>query len=50
MKAGLVGLAASGKSTLFQLLTGAAPAAGRPEARLGVAKVPDRRVDVLSEM
>jgi ribosome-binding ATPase len=50
MKAGLVGLPSSGKSTLFQLLTGAAPLAGRPEARLGMARVPDPRVDALARM
>lgn len=50
MKAGLVGLPLAGKSTLFQLLTGAAPPAGRPEARVGVAKVPDPRVDALAGM
>ena len=52
MKAGIIGLSTAGKSTLFQLLTGSpAPApGGRPEARLGVARVPDRRLDRLSEM
>ena len=52
MKAGLIGLSAVGKSTLFQLLTGApAPAAGgRPEPRVGVARVPDARVEKLAEM
>lgn len=52
MKVGIIGLAAAGKSTLFQLLTGAAPAAsgGRPEARVAVARVPDPRVDRLAEM
>jgi len=41
-----------GKSTLFSLLTGspAAPPAGRPEARLGMARVPDARVDRLAEI
>ena len=40
-----------GKSALFQLLTGAAaPAGGRPEPRVGVARVPDRRVDALADM
>ena len=52
MKVGIIGLASVGKSTLFQLLTGApaAPQAGRPEARLGVARVPDPRVEALAEM
>jgi hypothetical protein len=46
MKAGILGLSLVGKSTLFQLLTGtpAAPAGGRPEARVGIARVPDPRV------
>ena len=41
-----------GKSTLFSLLTGspAAPPSGRPEARMGIARVPDPRVDRLAEM
>jgi len=50
MKAGIVGLSLVGKSTLFQLLTGSPspPAGSRPEARLGVARVPDPRVDALA--
>jgi GTP-binding protein YchF len=50
MKAGILGLSLVGKSTLFQLLTGtpAAPAGGRPEARVGVARVPDPRVASLA--
>jgi GTP-binding protein YchF len=52
VKVGIIGLSSSGKSTLFQLLTGAAapPPGGRPEPRLGVARVPDPRVDALAEM
>jgi GTP-binding protein YchF len=52
MKAGIIGLSLAGKSTLFQLLTGA-PAAtlgGRPEARVAIARVPDPRVHRLAEM
>jgi GTP-binding protein YchF len=50
MKAGILGLSLVGKSTLFQLLTGAAspPPGSRPEARLGVARVPDPRVEILA--
>jgi len=46
VKAGILGLSLVGKSTLFQLLTGAPAAApgGRPEARVGIARVPDPRV------
>src|SRR5258708_2279617 len=50
MKAGIIGLSSVGKSTLFQLLTGAAPPAGRPEARVGIARVPDPRVHALAGM
>jgi len=51
MKAGLVGYAQSGKTTLFNALTGqgAQTGAGRSaKANLGVIKVPDQRVDKLS--
>jgi GTP-binding protein YchF len=46
MKAGILGLSLVGKSTLFQLLTGAeAPQPGsRPEPRVAIARVPDPRV------
>jgi GTP-binding protein YchF len=52
MKVGIIGLSSVGKSSLFQLLTGAAPAApgSRPEARMGIARVPDPRVEKLAEM
>ncbi len=50
MKTAIIGLSSVGKSTLFGLLTGAAAPAptGRPEARLGIARVPDPRVDALA--
>ena len=53
MKIGLIGLPKSGKTTLFNLLTGSAVATsrydtGRAELHTGVARVPDPRVDVLS--
>jgi ribosome-binding ATPase len=52
VKAGILGLSLAGKSTLFQLLTGTPAAApgGRPEARLGIARVPDPRVFRLAEI
>src|SRR4029079_12497911 len=52
MKVGIIGLPATGKSTLFSLLTGApAPApGGRPEPRVGIARVPDPRGEALAEM
>jgi GTP-binding protein YchF len=52
MKVAIIGLGSVGKSTLFQLLTGAgaAPPSGKPEARLGMARVPDPRIETLSGM
>jgi GTP-binding protein YchF len=53
MKIGLVGLPKSGKTTLFNLLTGSSVATskydgGRAELHTGVARVPDPRVDRLT--
>ncbi len=52
MRAGLVGFARSGKTTLFNALTGLhkGGAAGRGQVNLGAIKVPDPRVDLLSGM
>lgn len=54
MKIGLLGLPLSGKTTFFNLLTGAEAAtaayAGERASHTGVAKVPDARVDVLSDL
>src|SRR5512134_3646394 len=51
MRIGLFGFPQTGKSTLFRLLTGAAPAhAGRGEAQIAVSKVPDTRLSRLSAM
>lgn len=54
MKLGLVGFAGSGKSTVFNALTGLAAETGAGAARgktnLGVVKVPDPRVDALSKL
>jgi GTP-binding protein YchF len=55
MKIGLIGLPRSGKTTLFNLLTGAGVATsrfdtGRAELHTGVARVPDARVDRLSAL
>jgi len=52
VKIGLAGFPLTGKSTLFQLLTGLEPAAhgGRGEAQQGVTRVPDPRLNRLSEM
>ena len=53
MKIGLIGLPKSGKTTLFNLLTGSSVAtskydAGRAELHNGIARVPDPRVDRLT--
>ncbi len=53
MKVGLVGFAGSGKTTVFNALTGLRADtgfAGRAQANLGVIKVPDARVDFLTEV
>ncbi len=55
MKIGLIGLPKSGKTTLFNLLTGASVATpryetGRAELHTGIARVPDPRVDRLSAL
>src|SRR5438445_9454599 len=55
MKIGLIGLPKTGKTTLFNLLTGSAVATarydtGRAELHTGVARVPDPRVDRLSAL
>ena len=49
MKVGIAGFAGSGKSTVFQWLTGAAPdPAASQRGQLGIAKVPDDRLAWLS--
>jgi ribosome-binding ATPase len=53
LRAGLVGLPSSGKTTLFQLLTSAREAPrpqGRAEANVGVSRVPDDRLDRLTAL
>jgi len=48
-----VGLAETGKTTLFQILThvhGSGSGSGRSEAHVGVVRVPDVRLDRLSEL
>ncbi len=53
MKAGIIGLPSTGKTTIFNVLTqgkaAAGPAAGRRlEPNVGIVKVPDTRLDVLA--
>jgi ribosome-binding ATPase len=51
LRAGLIGFPSSGKTALFQLLTSARDAprsGGKQEANVGVARVPDDRLDKLT--
>ena len=52
MRIGLFGFPMTGKSTLFQILTGLEPSAHATpgEAQIGVTRVPDARLTTLSEM
>jgi GTP-binding protein YchF len=53
LRAGLIGFPSSGKTALFQLLTSAREAprpGGRQEANVGVSRVPDERLDRLTEL
>ena len=54
LRAALIGFAASGKTTLFQLMTSvretSRAAHGKGEATIGISKVPDPRLDRLTAM
>ena len=53
LRIGIVGLSQVGKTTLFHILThahGRGPAPGKLEAHVGVVRVPDERLDRLSDM
>lgn len=51
MKIGLVGFAGSGKTSVFNTMTGLhAPTTFGGELRLGAVRVPDARIDALSKM
>ena len=54
LRAGLIGVSSSGKTTLFQLLTRPRGAGGqgatRHDASVGPALVPDPRLDRLAEL
>jgi ribosome-binding ATPase len=53
LRAGLIGLPSSGKTTLFQLMTSAREAPrthGKAEANVGISRVPDERLDRLTTL
>lgn len=53
LRAGLIGLPAAGKTTLFQLMTSAREAPrthGKAEAHVGMSRVPDERLDRLTAL
>jgi GTP-binding protein YchF len=55
LRAGLIGLPSTGKTTIFQLLTRATETAaggrgGRQEANVAISPVPDERLDRLTEL
>src|SRR4051794_26868128 len=54
LRAALIGLASSGKTTLFQLMTSARETArashGKGETSIGISRVPDARLDRLTAM
>jgi len=51
MKLGIIGLPGSGRSTVFEALTHSLSGGGQKnEGKIGMVKVPDERVDVLSAM
>jgi GTP-binding protein YchF len=53
LRAGLIGFPSSGKTALFQLLTSAREAprpAGKQDANVGVSRVPDGRLDLLTAL
>jgi ribosome-binding ATPase YchF (GTP1/OBG family) len=51
LRAALIGFPSSGKTTLFQLMTSAKDAPrGKGDVNIGISKVPDARLDVLTRM
>jgi ribosome-binding ATPase len=51
LRAALIGFPSSGKTTLFQLMTSAKDAPrGKGDVNIGISKVPDERLDVLTRM
>src|SRR6187549_3352707 len=51
LRAALIGFPSSGKTTLFQLMTSARDAPkGKGDVNIGISRVPDSRLDVLTAM
>jgi ribosome-binding ATPase len=51
LRAALIGFPSSGKTTLFQLMTSAKEAPrGKGDVNIGISKVPDDRLDILTAM
>ena len=51
MRLGITGLAGAGKSTVFAALTQTPADTGhKGEERIGTVRVPDRRIDILTDM
>src|SRR3954464_2862815 len=51
LRAALIGFPSSGKTTLFQLMTSAKDAPrGKGDVNIGISKVPDSRLDILTGM
>ena len=50
MRLGIIGLAGSGKSTIFRALTGTKPDGTQKGYRIATVQVPDKRVDRLAEL
>src|SRR2546427_2127203 len=51
LRAALIGLPSSGKTTLFQLMTSIHEAPrGKGDVNIGISKVPDERLDKLTPM
>ncbi len=50
MEVGIVGLPGSGKTTLFQALTGVEPQLGSGKPNLGMAQIPDERLEPVAQI
>lgn len=50
MKLGIIGLPGSGKATVFEALTSSRDTTHGMEPRIGTIRVPDPRIDILSDM